>query len=92
MQRLYSQIGKVEHLERDWIRDVFETNLFGAIELMNTLPLKKQGRVVWNRHLLSPCSADRIGRFIGRHYLDQIDHLLIQRVLQARFSHRHLDS
>ncbi|MCB6183724.1 SDR family NAD(P)-dependent oxidoreductase [Leeia sp. TBRC 13508] len=52
----YGQPGAVEHLSRESLREQFETNLFGAVELTNLLiPIMRQqghGRVIFNSSIL----------------------------------------
>lgn len=52
----YGQPGAVEDLSRDMVREQFETNVFGTMELTNlairTMRARKQGRIIFNSSVL----------------------------------------
>lgn len=52
----YGQPGACEDLPRDALRDQFETNLFGPVELTNAIiPIMRRqnsGRIIWNSSVL----------------------------------------
>lgn len=65
----YGQIGAVEDLTRDALREQFETNLFGAIELTNlVIPVMRRqghGRIVFNSSVLGYAAFPYRGAYVA---------------------------
>jgi len=65
----YGQPGAVEDLRREVLREQFETNFFGWIELTNTvLPIMRRqgyGRVLFNSSVLGFCAFPLRGAYIA---------------------------
>lgn len=65
----YGQVGAVEDLPRDALREQFETNLFGAVELANlAIPVMRNqghGRVVFNSSVLGYAAMPYRGAYVA---------------------------
>jgi len=65
----YGQVGAVEDLTRDALREQFETNLFGWVELTNRLiPVMRQqghGRIVMNSSVLGYAAFAYRGAYVA---------------------------
>lgn len=68
----YGQVGAVEDLTRDALREQFETNLFGAIELTNlVIPVMRaqgHGRIVFNSSVLGYVALPYRGAYVASKY------------------------
>ena len=68
----YAIPGAVEDLSRDAVRDIFETNLFGQIELINNLlpsmRARGQGRIIQNSSVLGFVSTPYRGAYCATKY------------------------
>lgn len=65
----FGQVGAVEDLTREALREQFETNLFGAIELANrVIPVMRRqgrGRIVWNSSVLGYAALPYRGAYVS---------------------------
>lgn len=68
----YGQVGAVEDLSRDALREQFETNLFGAIELTNlVIPVMRaqgHGRILFNSSVLGYAALPYRGAYVASKY------------------------
>lgn len=68
----YGQVGAVEDLTRDSLREQFETNLFGAVELTNlAIPVMRaqgHGRIVFNSSVLGYVALPYRGAYVASKY------------------------
>lgn len=79
----YVQAGAVEDLSREAIRQQFETNVFGAIELITAvLPIMRKqgyGRIVQNSSMLGVVTMPYVGAYNASKFaLDGFSHTLRQ--------------
>ncbi len=68
----FGMIGAAEDLTRDALREQFETNLFGAVELTNLVipAMRRQGhgRIVWNSSVLGYAALPYRGAYVASKY------------------------
>ncbi len=85
----YAIPGAVEDLTRDALRDIFETNLFGQIELTNkllpTMRNQTYARIVYNSSVLGFISTPYRGAYSATKYA--MEALVVAQRIEYRDSH-----